>query len=326
MSNHKANIVVKTGTLNLKKHGNPSGSNNVIVFTRATHSFETKNNDLKEYVSHMNVQEIANAKELYLKGKSLSYIGRELKHNPSTIKRALIKENIKIRSRSEQNIITNMEKRKFVNDNYFDTIGVNQAWLMGFIAADGTIRKERNSIKIGLSYVDREILEKIKKELSIEKNILDYTTSNGFKISELEWTSKKHKDFLSQYGIINNKTYLPMYVPNFKSKDLILAFILGYFDGDGSISISKEKYLRFRICAHRDEILKDIALKLNNLYDIDFTLSLDRRGLYELSINTYYSNQIFQDMYNLNSLHLDRKYQKFLEYINHETTTSKKEG
>lgn len=275
----------------------------------------------------MNTHEVEQAKKMYLEGASLAEIGRQLGHDGATIKRNLVKNKIKIRTRAEQNILSNMTRKKKVNDDYFDTQGVNQAWLMGFIAADGTIRKDRNSIKIGLSSVDREILEKIKKELAIEKEISDYVTNNGFSISELEWTSKKHKDFLARYKIVNNKTYLPMYVPEFSSKEETLAFILGFFDGDGSISIAPDsKCLRFRIVAHRKEILESIAQKLKDLYNIDFSLNKDNRELYELNISTYYSIQIFKDMYNLNSLKLKRKYQKFLEYINHETATSLIEG
>lgn len=275
----------------------------------------------------MNTQEIEQAKIMYSKGMSLAEIGRQLGHDGTTIKRGLLKANVKIRTRREQNILSNMARKKSVNDNYFDTHGVNQAWLMGFIAADGYIKKDTNTIRISLSSVDKEILEKIRKELSIERKISDGITSNGFNVSSLEWTSKEHKEFLAQYKIVNGKSYLPMYVPEFKTDKETLAFILGYFDGDGSISISKDsKYLRFRICAHRDEILKSIAQKLDNLYNIDFSLSCDKRGLYELSISTHYSKQIFEDMYNLGSLRLNRKYQKFLEYISHETTTSLKKG
>jgi hypothetical protein len=44
--------------------------------------------------------------------------------------------------------------------------------------------------------------------------------------------------------------------------------------------------------------------------------------MYELSISTTYAKSIFKDMYALNTLHLDRKYQKYLEYISQETLTS----
>lgn len=262
----------------------------------------------------MNIQEINEAKKMYLEGKSLNYIGKILGYHSTTIKRNLIKTNIKIRTRSEQNILSNMMRKKQVDDNYFDKIDLNQAWLVGFIAADGTIRKNRNSIKIGLSTTDREILEKIKKELKIEKEIFDYCTNNGFQISELEWTSKKHKDFLAKYNIVNNKTYLPLQVPKDFTKEQQLAFILGYFDGDGSISIAQEKYLRFRICSHRIEILESIANSLDSIFDIKYSINKDSRRLYELNINNFYSNKIFKKLYELKCLHLNRKYQKFLEY------------
>lgn len=269
----------------------------------------------------MDINEIKKAKELYLSGESLSEIGRQFNHTAATIKRNLLKENVKLRTKAEQNVITNMKRKKSVNDNYFNSIDVNQAWLMGFIAADGSIRKNRNTIKIALSSVDKEILEKIKQEVNIERPILDYLTNNGFAVSQLEWTSKEHKDFLAKYGIVNNKTYLPMYLPKDFNKNQKLAFILGYFDGDGSIS-REDNRLRFRICSHREEILKDIANFLEKEYNAKYSISKDGRDLFELSISTTYAVQIFIDMYNLNSLHLDRKYKKFLEYINHETTTS----
>lgn len=274
----------------------------------------------------MNTQEIKKAKELYISGESLSEIGRQLNHHAMTIKKYLEKEGVHFRTRAEQNAISNAKLKKSVNEKYFDKIGVNQAWLMGFIAADGTIRKDRNTIKIGLSSVDKEILEKIKEEVQIERPILDYLTNNGFAVSQLEWTSKNHKDFLAKYGIVNNKTYLPLHLPKDFNEEQKLAFILGYFDGDGSIS-RQDEYLRFRICSHRDEILQDIAKffisKYNNL---EFSVSKDKRNLWELSISTKYAKQIFLDMYNLNSLRLNRKFQKFLEYINHETTTSQPKG
>ena len=272
-------------------------------------------------MSDMTTQELLRAKELYLSGESLAEIGRQLGHDATTIKRNLISINVQIRTRKEQTILTNQKRRKSVNDNYFDNIGVNQAWLMGFLAADGYIGKQVNTIEISLSSKDKEILKKIKKEVEIERPIIDKTSNNGFDICKLEWTSKRHKDILATFGIVNNKTYLPLHLPSFFSDELKLAFILGFFDGDGSIS-KYNNYLRFRIVSHRNEILIDIATFLQNKYNCTYSLSQDNRGLWELSISTTYCVKIFKDMYNLNSLRLDRKYQKFLEYINHETTTS----
>lgn len=263
----------------------------------------------------MNTQELQIAKDLYLKGESLTGIHRVLGYSTNTIKRYLLQDGVAIRTRKEQNKIVSQQRVVNINENYFDNIGVNQAWLMGFIASDGTIRKDSNEIKIGLSSVDREILEKIKEEIQSPRKITDYTTQNGYAVSEFRWSCAKHKDFLSKYGIVNRKTYLPMYVPNFEKKELVLAFILGYFDGDGAISISKDGYLRFRIVSHRDEILNSIVQNLIKFYPtLNYSLSKDKRGLYELSISTTFAVSIFQDMYDLNSLRLDRKYQKFLEY------------
>ena len=112
-----------------------------------------------------------------------------------------------------------------------------------------------------------------------------------------------------------------MHLPKW-TKDKILAFILGYYDGDGSFSINPQGYCRLRICAHRDELLQDIGKFFKKYYKVDYSLSKDNRGLWELSISTKYAIQILKDMYNLNSIRLDRKYQKFLEYINQETVTS----
>lgn len=112
-----------------------------------------------------------------------------------------------------------------------------------------------------------------------------------------------------------------MHLPKWE-KNKLLAFILGYYDGDGSFSINPQGYCRLRICAHRNELLQDIKNFFEIFYKATCSLSKDKRGLWELSISTKYAIQILKDMYNLNSICLDRKYQKFLEYINQETVTS----
>lgn len=48
------------------------------------------------------------------------------------------------------------------------------AYILGFLSADGTVSRNGNRIKIGLSSVDRNFLELIKEELRVEKKIFDY--------------------------------------------------------------------------------------------------------------------------------------------------------
>jgi hypothetical protein len=266
-------------------------------------------------------------KEYIQNYESLSELQRRFNCNVKTIKTVIIDAGYRIRTRSEQNRYTNMKRAKKCNDSYFSNIDTyNKAWLIGFLAADGTVRKEVNTIKIGLSARDKEILEKIKEEVAIERTIKEYTSQNGFDIVELEWSSYQQKQDLAKYGVVPNKTYLENHLPTFENEKYTLAYILGYFDGDGSISVSKDGYLRFRLCCYREEFLKDVKKFFEEEYQASCSLSkASNRQMYELSISTTYAKQIFKDMYALNSLHLDRKYQKYLEYISQETLTSRRD-
>ena len=158
---------------------------------------------------------------LYQEGYSLNKLKEKFNYSPEKIKSILRENNVHIRTRSEQISITNQLRGKKVNHNYFDIIDTTEkAWLLGFLAADGNIASDRNRIKIGLSSIDREILEKIKKILDSEKEILDYETNQGFGISELSWSSANQKIKLAQYGIVPNKTYKEMHLPELKEKEL----------------------------------------------------------------------------------------------------------
>lgn len=247
---------------------------------------------------------------------SLAELGRQFNCSPTTIKNLLLRYNIHIRTRGEQTHYTNMQRSKSCDDNYFSNIDTyNKAWVLGFLMADGSITPNRNCIKIALSTRDKHILEDIKKELKIERNVKDSLTNNGFEVSALAWSSLQQKTDLAKYGIVPQKTYKECHLPLFDDKKYTLAFILGFMDGDGSISVSKEGYLRLRFCGYRDELLKDIRDFLYQEYQIHYSFSKDpHRQMHELSISTIYADPILKDMYDLNTICLKRKHQKYLEY------------
>lgn len=101
----------------------------------------------------MDIHEIIS---LYNEGKSLSFIANKYNIYGAKIKKILVENNVSIRTRAEQNKITNQARGKKVNHQYFDIIdSCKKAWLLGFLAADGSVASDRNRIKIGLSSIDR---------------------------------------------------------------------------------------------------------------------------------------------------------------------------
>lgn len=258
--------------------------------------------------------------KLYNEGKSLRFLGDKYGIDPRTIKNTLIAKGIKIRTRSEQNILTNQARAKKVNHNYFDNIDTYQkAWILGFFAADGTINSKRNSLKIGLSSVDREILEKIKEEINIERNILDYETGKGgYLVSELTWTSGNQKEKLASYNIVPNKTYKHMHMPKLSSRDLELIYLLGYYDGDGCFK-NDGSTCRIEICSYSPEILQDFSNLINDSFLIKKEVYKNIRNknsvLYTLTYSTKDAITILDYLYNLmninNCFYLKRKFDKY---------------
>ena len=277
----------------------------------------------KECEPHMDTQE--KIIQLYKSGLSLAEVGRQCFLTPYKIKKYLQKNNIPIRSRAQQNQLTNMQRAKAVNHEYFQQIdSVNKAWLLGFIAADGAISNNRNAITIKLSAIDVSILQQIKQELQIERNIFTSITNNGFEICSLEWSSQKQKQDLAKYGIVNNKTYLPMHLPKFTNDNLILAFILGYFDGDGSITIRDGKYPNDRGILCYDYSLyvqirgtKDFLSGICNHLKIDTTHIHQNDSIPHLSFASKKDTYRFFQCYKNLPFYYKRKYDKFLQRINH---------
>ena len=265
----------------------------------------------------MDVQEII---KLYQEGKSLSFIANKYGTYGAKIKKILIDNDIQIRTRAEQNRITNQSRGKKVNHNYFDNIDTYQkAWLLGFLAADGSVASNRNSIKIDLSSTDREILEKIKEEIQSERNILDYESNQGFQISELTWSSENQKKKLAQYDIVPNKTYKGMHLPKFKTTALQFAYMLGYYDGDGCFK-NDNSTCRMEICSYDPNILKDFANCIRTTLFINKDVYKDpsRKNYYTLTYSTKDAIQILDFMYEImnknNGFYLQRKYNKYNQW------------
>ena len=234
------------------------------------------------------------------------------------VRRILLESKIHIRSQSEAAIIANIQRRQFnLNDNYFSSENERMAYLLGFLASDGTIDKKNNRIKIGLSSVDKDFLIMIKKELGYEGDILDYQTSNGFNVSELTFTSQQIKKDLAKYNIVPNKTFTYTF-PESLNKKYWIDFIRGYFDGDGSVSTAGPHAIRWQICAANKQVLEKIIDFFYEEYSIEkvsILVQMKEHPLYYFQYSTTATKKIFSILYKENCLKLPRKYFKFKELV-----------
>lgn len=262
--------------------------------------------------------------KLYNNGYSIERIQKELMQYFSTdkIKNILLENNVSLRTLEESmQVKIQFEERKFPVFDEYCLESHNGAWLLGFIAADGYLpitKGAKNRIIISLAEKDKEILERIAKELRYEGEIKRYLASDQkHYFVSLAFTSKKIRQKIEQYGIVNNKTFKLQHLPNLP-KEYMIDFIRGFFDGDGSVYMTDRPSSPLRIsitCASKG-FLEEIANFLEqNLKVAHKNLNKDHNN-YCISYGHKDSEKICDAFYNNNYISLQRKKDKYYEIIN----------
>ena len=127
-----------------------------------------------------------------------------------------------------------------LDENYFSKIDTDiKAYFLGFIAADGNIRKDFLKMRIELNIQDYSHLEKFRKSIQGENPIVESIRPKNHSC----YIDVNCKDFclaLNNLGITPKKSLTLKIDFSLIPKELRNHFIRGYFDGDGSIN----KYLR----------------------------------------------------------------------------------
>lgn len=236
-----------------------------------------------------------------------------------------------VRTQQLKNFGCNVCWKCRAEDNYFEKIDTpNKAYIFGFLWADGTIYTNTHKIKLELQKDDLEILEKIKRELKWTGEIKTILNKEGKSYRPKETisyrmalTNKKIVDDLAKKGFKTHRESSPLPY-KFVPRKYLLDFIRGYFDGNGCISfknIEKNvlKNLTISICGGTT-IIHNIGTILTENYGLHVvyhrrrknnpdndTLYISRKNDCVRFLNLIYENS---------SLHLQRKYQKFLTINN----------
>lgn len=257
--------------------------------------------------------------EQYNLGNGLIKSGKKYNLSVNNVRYILKKNGIAIRNHHEAVAIKNINNAYEKNESYFSKQSHNMAWIIGFLAADGTVRSNNNSIKIGLAKKDKEVLEKIKKELQIGNPITEYTSRKGYDVVELNWTCKQHKEDLKSFSIVPNKTFI-LKPPYKLKKQYWIDYIRGYFDGDGSINLinnKDQKSLRWQVCSATPELLQWIVdyFAENGIPIVKIQVQQRKEPLYYIQYSTNSTKKIYSILYNESPMFLKRKKEYYEEIL-----------
>lgn len=227
-----------------------------------------------------------------------------------TVKRILVENNIEIKKRN---------LNYTVRENLFEKIQTEEdAYWLGFLYADGNVKKVGNSISLDLAEKDRDMVEKFReycqltKELSkhvIKRNDREYVSYN------CNFSNEKIKNNLINLGCYPNKSLI-LECPTEEQvpQHLFHHFVRGYCDGDGFLrwKTDKEERRRDLVILGTEKFLEDMATRMgwNNLCNIkkDGTCQNFRLESYK-GDNIY---KMMQDMYIDATIYMERKYDNYL--------------
>lgn len=229
--------------------------------------------------------------------------------------------------------------KESINNLFFDCIDSEEkAYMLGYYFADGSCNSIKGKISISQTKSDSYIIELFKKlspysKITETKEYINKSTGYVSKpMLSVTIESEHMAKTLENYGIGHNKTYESKTDFSFVPDNLMIHFIRGYFDGDGTVSVSnvikkvsnkngivKEyKYSNYtwQIVCHNKEPLIAIKLFLEKKYDIYSNIIQEKRGgNYVLLINRKKDFFKIRDaLYYNASYFLQRKKDKYFSY------------
>lgn len=229
---------------------------------------------------------------------------------------------------------TRYQKKYSCIEDYFENIdSEDKAYFLGLMYADGCVSNIKNiSMRISLQEKDGYILESFKEKIKFTGNLytksLNKNNPNHQNQKTLCIYSRKLVKDLIKQGCVSSKSL----ILNFPIKEqvpdhLIHHFIRGYFDGDGCISIKRNKTnlkLHFNL-AGTYQFLFNLQKILISILGISKTkiIKCGKSQAFQLNITANKDiEKIKNYLYNDNSnLFLTRKREKFDTKIGNKSST-----
>lgn len=270
---------------------------------------------LEDMISKEELTEII---EMYQNNVSLREIEKRTSHGRPAITKMLQRLGIKTTT-------GNHYRKYFFDFNFFEKIDNEyKAYWLGFIYADGCILKQDNrgygeqEFKIQIAKEDLQLLEKFKQDIKSTYPIREDKSKNeknsNHQIQVIQsLRSQKTVDDLKKLGCVENKSLILTFPSEQQvPKELQKHFIRGYFDGDGSISETKEHY--YVNFVGTEPFIKSLyqILKIGSVFQ-------DKRkeNSWYLSIGgNLQVIKFYHLLYDNSNRYMQRKYEKFQLLLN----------
>lgn len=229
----------------------------------------------------------------------------------------LTESQVKHRIQRHLNITPSKRKKHYHNEAFFITDSADKYYILGLMCADGNLYNDncKNKYKVSLSLHTQDIslLRNINK-LICDTNIISERKTS--KVAELVVYNEKIYKAIKSHNINENKS-LTMTEPTNIPDEYIKDFIRGYFDGNGSLSLSKQvNYEKLTIqFLGTTELLSWIMTQIYVELGIDFkNITSTKTKIKCLRYFTREARIILDWLYNDCNLKLERKYNKYINY------------
>lgn len=219
-----------------------------------------------------------------------------------------------------------------INHDYFENIdSEHKAYWLGFIYADGSITKkayEKGSytyrLRMELMFEDKYILEQMALDLESDLKPKEYyndtSSFEGYNkpkhTAYIMFSSKKMGEDLVKLGVVPNKTLILKSLPSIPD-NLMKHFIRGYFDGDGSVYLTKDNTIKTAFYGTHDFInsIQDFLIKELDLIKKKITDQKEANVSF-VGMAKQESEKLYHYMYDEATIFLNRKYEKYNKYFN----------
>jgi len=213
-----------------------------------------------------------------------------------------------------------------VDETYFEKIdSLEKAYIFGLYCSDGNVERKFSSLKISLVESDKSAIEYIAKSLKCKSKIkIVYREKPRKNSALLAICSHKICEDLNRLGCVPAKSLIIKF-PKLSNNDITWAFIMGYFDGNGSICCKKNSMSGFKMsitssidfCNGLKEFLDD--------NDIKSSISYYKKSLHNADIRLHSSDAIKFgfNIYKNAPFFLERKKKKLIEIINYRKNSNR---